>query len=301
MPIPSFQEMFLPFLQCLVDGKDHHMQEVVTYIADHFKLTDEERAEMIPSGQTSKVANRVGWARTHLKFAGLIERTEWGVHRITPAGRSVFDKPPATFDLKFLDTIPQHYEWYHAEKKSRPVQPPVEEGVETPEERIGRAYTDFRATLAGEVIARVKSSDPIFFERLVIDLLLRMGYGGSRAEAAQATKASGDGGIDGVINEDRLGLDAVYVQAKRWENSVGEPQLRDFVGALHAHRASKGVFITTSEFTASAKAYVEKVQFKISLIDGRRLADLMIDFGVGVSLAHTYEIKKIDNDYFEEN
>lgn len=277
------------------------MQDVVVYVAEYFKLTDEERAETIPSGQSSKIANRVGWARTHLKFAGLIERTQWGVHRITAAGRDVFEKPPAIFDLKFLDTIPQHYEWFHAEKKPLPVQDVASEGEDTPEERIGRGYADFRASLVGEVIARVKSSDPIFFERLVIDLLLKMGYGGSRAEAGQATKASGDGGIDGVINEDRLGLDAVYVQAKKWENSVGEPQLRDFVGALHAHRASKGVFITTSEFTTSAKAYVEKVQFKISLIDGRRLADLMIDFGVGVSLAHTYEIKKIDNDYFEEN
>lgn len=218
-------------------------------------------------------------------------------------GSALAASPPEKLNLTFLDTIPQHYEWLHQKEDGADSKRDGTGGEtvgETPEERIGSGYADFRASLASELLARVKACDPIFFEHLVIDLLLKMGYGGSRAEAGQATKASGDGGIDGVINEDRLGLDAIYVQAKKWEGSVGEPQLRDFVGALHAHHASKGVFITTSEFTFTARTYVERVQFKISLIDGRRLAELMIDFGVGVSLAQTYEIKKIDNDYFEE-
>ena len=186
-------------------------------------------------------------------------------------------------------------------KENAPASPEAKEDEDgqTPEEAIESAHASLRSQLAADVLARVKVSDPLFFERLVIDLLLKMGYGGSRAEAGRATKASGDGGIDGVIDEDRLGLDAVYLQAKRWAGSVGEPELRDFVGALHSHRANKGVFITTSEFSAAAKTYVEKVQFKISLIDGRRLAELMIDFNVGVSLAHNYEIKRIDTDYFD--
>ncbi|MDR3403162.1 MAG: restriction endonuclease [Chthoniobacter sp.] len=305
MAIPKYHEMMLPLLRFLADGNEHSQRDLAEPLCNHFGLTVEERSKELPSRQTTYVRHRLGWAGFSLRRSGLAEMPRTGTLRIAEEGKKFLATNPARLTRNDLKQFPAWVAFLAESKKSRESTPTSGETDEekdtyTPEEVMENASDVLRAQLALDLLARMRASDPIFFERLVMDLLLKMGYGGSREEAAQATKASGDGGIDGVINEDRLGLDAVYVQAKRWENSVGEPQLRDFVGALHAHRASKGVFMTTSEFTTSAKAYVDKVQFKISLIDGRRLADLMIDFGVGVSLAHTYEIKKIDSDYFEE-
>jgi restriction system protein len=304
MPIPRYDEMMLPLLRFLADGQEHAQRDLAEPMANHFSLTPDERAKELPSRQTTYLRHRLGWAGFRLRRAGLAELPRTGTLRITAEGQKFLATNPQRLTPNDLKQFPAWVAFLAATKKSRQEATPAAEAEEenyTPEEVMEDANATLRAQLAEELLTRVKQSDPTFFERLVVDLLLKMGYGGSRKEAGQATKASGDGGIDGVINEDRLGLDAVYVQAKRWENSVGEPQLRDFVGALHAHRASKGVFITSSEFTSSARAYVDKVQFKISLIDGRKLAELMIDFGVGVSLAHTYEIKKVDSDYFEES
>ncbi len=303
----------LPLLGLLNDRAEHHQRDLAPKLAAHFNLTEEEQVATLPNTPVSRFRHRLGWAGFHLRHAGLASLPRQGFLKITDEGSKFFATNPGKITRALLMQFDPWREYVQQLKEGSEgtagvTNATVKNGEEesaaedaaTPEERINRGYSDFRATLASELLARVRLCDPIFFERLVIDLLLKMGYGGSRSEAGQATKVTGDGGIDGVINEDRLGLDAVYVQAKKWETSVGEPQLRDFVGALHAHRANKGVFITTSEFTASAKTYVERIQFKISLIDGRRLAELMIDFGVGVSLAHTYEIKKIDNDYFDE-
>jgi restriction system protein len=313
MPIPTYDDMTQPLLELLGDGQEHHQRDLAPRLAAHFKLAEAELEEKLPNTAVTRFRHRLGWAGFHLRHAGLASLPRQGFLQITEEGKKFLATNPGRITRRTLMQFEPWREYLlqlktgstdgsgsQQDEERNGVDDAAVEGGATPEERINRGYADFRATLAADVLSRVKLCDPIFFERLVVDLLLKMGYGGSRAEAGQATKISGDGGIDGVINEDRLGLDAVYVQAKKWENSVGEPQLRDFVGALHAQRASKGVFITTSEFTANARTYVDRVGFKISLIDGRRLAELMIDFGVGVSLERAYEIKRIDSDYFEE-
>ena len=312
MAIPKYDDITLPLLKILSDGKDHIKNDLPPLVADHFNLTEEERSLKLPSGQSTYIKNRTGWAGFHLKKAGLVESPREATLRITDAGMKFLATNPPKITRPVLMQFEPFKTYIDQLNKDRKAA--ASEGVEaatastgssvedegTPEEVIYDSYRLLRSQLASELLQRVKQAPPAFFEQLVVDLLLKMGYGGSRADAGRATKLSGDGGIDGVIDEDRLGLDAIYVQAKRWEGSVGEPQLRDFVGALHAHRARKGVFMTTSEFSEPARKYVEKVDFKISLIDGTKLTDLMIDFGIGVSLAHTYEIKKVDSDYFAE-
>jgi restriction system protein len=301
MAVPSFQEMFLPFLQLLADGQGHRLPELAAHIANHFHLTAEDKSELIPSGQSSKLSNRVGWARTHLKNAGLIEPVQSGVYRITQAGRDVVTNPPPKLNLKFLDTIPQHYDWFHRRKVVTPTAPARLESDETPEEKLAGLVEDMRQNLAAELKQTLADIDPFRFERVVLDLLRAMGYGGSRAESGWVTKRTGDEGIDGIINEDRLGLSQVHIQAKRWKGSVGRKEIQSFVGALAGQQANKGVFITTGEFTAEARAYAKNLAQKIILIDGHRLAELMIDHGVGVTEERAYTLKKIDSDYFVES
>ncbi|MGB8355604.1 MAG: restriction endonuclease [Chthoniobacteraceae bacterium] len=316
MPIPKYDEITLPLLKIMSDGRDYSRRELPEFVGEYFKLTDEEKTAKLPSGQTTYLKNRTGWAAFHLRKAGLIDFASVAFEglsnsRITKSGLDFLKTNPP----KVTRTVLMQFEPFKAyiqqlkRLKSTGEEAPgadkhtekdLAEDETTPEETIDNSYTLLRAQLASELLQKVKAATPTFFEQLVVDLLLKMGYGGYRPEAGRATKPTGDNGIDGIIDEDRLGLDSVYVQAKRWESSVGEPQLRDFVGALHAHRARKGVFMTTSDFSDPARRYVEKVDFKISLIDGRKLTELMIDFGVGVSVVHSYEIKKVDNDYFTE-
>jgi restriction system protein len=300
MAVPAFQEMFLPFLQFLADGKEHRLSEVARHIADHFHLTDEDKSEMIPSGQSSKLSNRVGWGRTHLKFAGLIEPVQSGVYRITSAGQNVVKNPPENLNLKFLDTIPQHYEWFHTKKKETEVIVPRASEDDTPEERIESAFIELQRTLVADILAQLGRITWTRFEQVVLDVLVAMGYGGSRKEAAAVTQGGADEGIDGVINEDRLGLDVIYVQAKHWKGNVGRPEIQGFVGALAGKKATKGIFITRSAFNENAREYAAGLHEKLILIDGLRLAELMIEHGVGVDEEHTYRVKKIDSDYFEE-
>lgn len=304
MPVPSFQEMFLPFLQSLADGQERHMREIEAYIAKHFGLTDEDCAERIPSGQSSKVGNRAGWCRTHLKVAGLIETPKEmsARYKITEAGKAVVKNPPAPLNLKYLNTIPQHFQWLHVRPKVTPGPQPVslDDADATPEERIEDAFNELRETLIADLLGKLAAVDPFRFEQVVLDLLVAMGYGGSRKEAAAVTQKTGDEGIDGVINEDRLGLDVIYMQAKRWKSNVGRPEIQNFVGALAGKKAAKGVFITTSSFHENAREYAAGLHQKVILIDGRRLAELMIEHGIGVAEEHAYSVKKIDNDYFEE-
>lgn len=302
MAIPSFQEIFLPFLKLLSDGKDHQMAEVGEKMAEHFQLSQTDREEKIPSGGQFKFLNRVGWSRTHLYKAGLIDKVTWGVYRLTEEGRQVVQTPPAKLDLKFLDTIPRHKIWFHSPKAGKPV--PVSEikneELQPPNERIEEAAEQLNNALAADLREHLSKMDPFRFEQLVVDLLFKMGYGGSRKEAAQVTKRSNDEGIDGVINEDRLGLDVVYIQAKRWQNDVGRKEIQSFVGALAGQRANKGVFITTSGFNSNAKEYAKSIQQKVVLIDGTRLAELMIEHDIGVSTTSTISLKRIDTDYFAE-
>ena len=275
-------------------------------------MTDEDRAQVLPSGGTLTFASRVGLAKTHLKKAGLLTQPKRGVVHLSPTGRELLAAPPEVLNTKFLDQFESFQSFRNAGRTwsasvidTRPSAPPLDQ---TPEEGMHSANAQLRVALADESLDRVKACAPAFFEQLVVQLLIRMGYGDSREEAGRAVGRSGDGGIDGIdgidgtINEDRLGLDAIYLQAKRWEGSVGGGPVRDFKGALDAKGAQKGVFITTSTFTPAAKdAARNSRSYKIVLIDGARLADLMIEHDLGVSVAATYQLKRIDSDFFTDD
>lgn len=301
MAVPGFQEMFLPFLICLSDDEPRHNSKIIQSIVGQLEISQEDQQEMIPSRQSTKVQNRFGWARTHLNKAGLIEQVTRGIYKITEAGKRVVANPPENLNLKYLDTIPKHKEWFHA-GKSAPVDNNNDEVEDksAPEERIDIAFDEIKSSLASDLLDTMRQMDPFKFEQLVVDLLFAMGYGGSREEAAQVTQKSNDGGIDGIINEDRLGLDVIYIQAKRYQASIGRKEIQSFVGALAGKQANKGVFITTSDFKKTAIEYANKVSQKIILISGKRLADLMIEHNVGVSTVRTISLKRIDTDYFEE-
>tara|TARA_R110002049_G_scaffold285698_4_gene467036 strand:- start:185110 stop:186153 length:1044 start_codon:yes stop_codon:yes gene_type:complete len=303
MSVPDFQSMFVPFLKITADGEEHAIKQVTESIADAMQLSKEDREEMLPSGSQRRLANRVGWARTHLKHAGLIEYTARGVMKITPRGQELIGSQPSSLTLKDLDQFPEHFEWHHKKRPDKAIGgggSGDEPETQTPEERIANLTGELNAQLADDLLSQVRSMDPYKFEQLVIDLLFAMGYGGSRAEAAKVTKASNDEGIDGIISEDRLGLDMIYVQAKRWKDNVGRKEIQAFVGALAGKQASKGVFITTSSFRNTAIEYAEAVTQKVVLIDGDRLGELMIEYDIGVSRDQTFTLKKIDTDYFDE-
>jgi restriction system protein len=305
MAIPTYKDCMLPFLDQLKDGNDRTIRELGEVLAGHFALTPAERAELLPSGQTGIFVNRVGWARTYLKKAALIESPRRGVFRITQRGLSVLAEGVQSLDSKYLARFPEFQEFQRASQPQDDYTPsslPVSgtETESTPEEAIESAYQGLRQQLAQELLAKILSCSPTFFEYLVVELLVKMGYGGSRKDAGERIGQSGDGGIDGIIKEDRLGLDTIFIQAKRWQGSVGRPEIQKFVGALQGQRARKGVFITTSTYTADATSYAGQIDTKVVLIDGQKLASLMIDFDVGVSVAASYTVKRIDSDYFEE-
>jgi len=290
----------LPLLKLAADGQPHSLAEAREALGAAFKLTQAERDELLPSGNQSKFSNRVAWAKSYLQQAGLLLSPKRGHFQLTERGAAVLKAPPSRIDIKFLDQYPEFVEFRTPRiDTGHPPAPPADD-TQTPEEAFEAAHQKMNASLASDVLTRVKSASPEFFERLVVELLLKMGYGGSRADAGQAVGKSGDEGIDGIISEDRLGLDIVYLQAKKWDATVGRPEIQKFVGALHGKRARKGVFISTGAFSADAIAYVEHIDPKIVLIDGKRLAQLMIDFEVGVSTARTYNVKRVDSDYFEE-
>jgi restriction system protein len=305
MPIPDYQTVMLPLLRYLGDGREHTLNECVEAVGDEFKLTPEERLQFLPSGTSTVIGNRVGWARTYMKKAGLLESPRRGFFRITERGSQVLSTNPQRIDVKFLDQFPEFVEFRTVRADDEPVRGTATvvttpATVATPEEALEEANDRLRGGLESELLQRVMGASPAFFERLVIDLLVRMGYGGSFRDAGQAIGRSGDGGIDGIIKEDRLGLDVIYVQAKRWESSVGRPEIQKFAGALQGHRARKGVFITTSSFSKDAYEYVERIDSKIVLIDGATLSRFMVDSGVGVSLVISYDVKRVDSDYFAE-
>lgn len=307
MSIPDYQALMLPLLRLASDGAEHAMRDVVEALAEELKLTEEERRELLPSGQQARFANRVHWARSYLKQAGLLDSPRRGYMMISQRGREVLSESPAELNVDFLMRFPEFQEFRSksgtqsgANSGSTGSGGSVGATDETPEESVEAAYQDIRSELAKELLEQVKNSSPPFFEQLVVDLLVKMGYGGTRSDAGQAIGKSGDGGIDGIIKEDRLGLDIVYIQAKRWEGTVGRPEIQKFAGALQGQRARKGVFITTSAFTRDAEDYASRLDSKIILIDGVRLADFMMDFDVGVTPFAVYELKRIDADYFVE-
>src|SRR6266436_3083871 len=301
MPIPKYDEMMLPVLRILGDGGEHLQRELADQIADHFKLTPQERAERLPKVKATYLRHRLGWAGFSLRRAGLAESPRTGTLQITDEGRTLLASNPSQLRASDLKRFPA-YAAFVERMKSEPEIPEtkIESAHETPEERIEAAFSDLNQTLVGELLTRLSTVDPFRFERIVLDLLVAMGYGGSFKEAAAVTQKTGDEGIDGVINEDRLGLDVIYVQAKRWKSSIGRPEIQNFVGALAGKKAAKGIFITTSEFHDNATEYVAGLHNKIILLGGRRLAELMIEHGIGVEEEHAYSVKKIDSDYFEE-
>ncbi len=299
--IPDYQTLMLPFLEAISDGKEYKLNDIVEKLAFKFNLTAKERAELLPSGQTFLFGNRVGWARTYLKKSGIIESPKRGTVAITKRGKDVLADKPRNIDVKFLKRFPEFLDFQSLKKEDEThSHGRVEKNEETPEELIESGYLRIRKSLEQEILSKLKIVHPAFFEKIVVELLVKMGYGGSIAEAGKATKYSNDEGIDGIIKEDKLGLDVIYIQAKRWEGVVGRPELHKFVGALAGQGAKKGIFITTSSFTKDAEQYIPKNDTKIVLIDGEQLAQYMIDYNLGVSVQNTYEIKKIDFDYFEE-
>lgn len=298
MPIPDFQSILLPLLAFASDREKHSIQESVEYLSRHFNLTDNERKELLPSGKQSIFANRVGWSRTHLKKAGLLEYPTRSFFQITDRGLEFLKTNPERIKISLLKQYPEYLEFIGATSKSLgELQTSDEE--KTPEENLEYSYQEIKNNLVVEILDKIKSCSPEFFEKLVVELLVKMGYGGSMKEAGKAIGKTGDEGIDGIIKEDRLGLDTIYIQAKRWDNVVGRPELQKFVGALAGQGARKGIFITTSRFTEQAKSYSPKNDIKLVLIDGEELAQYMIEFDLGVSIVSEYKIKKIDLDYFE--
>jgi restriction system protein len=301
MPIPDFQRIMLPLLEMFRDGEAKSTTEMYAELADHFRLTELERTERLPSGNQTRFQNRVGWARTHLKKAGLLERIGSGLYKISQRGKEVLASAPPKIDVHLLDQFEEHLEFRKARKPKIETQElEAEHADQTPKEILERAYETLRGSLGEEILEKVRQAPPIFFEQLVVELLLKMGYGGSRQDAGSAIGRAGDGGIDGIIKEDKLGLDVIYIQAKRWASTVGRPEIQAFVGSLEGHRANKGVFITTSHFSPDAKDYVIRIGKKIVLIDGEQLSDMMIDHDVGVTTEDSYVVKRIDSDYFSE-
>ncbi len=303
MAIPDFQSLMLPLLELLDDEREHSMKDITVQLAQKFGLTDNQLAEMLPSRKQSIFYNRVTWAKAHLKMAALVENTKRGYFKITSNGRNILFSKPTAINLKFLRQLPEYIEAVEGWKSIDSGEAEVAEmeivPTKTPEEIFESEYLNIRKALAQDLLSKVKSCTPAFFEKLVVDLLVRMGYGGSLGDAGKAIGRSGDEGIDGIIKEDKLGLDVIYIQAKRWEGGVGRPEIQKFVGALAGQGAKKGIFITTSRYTPDASSYAPKNETKIVLIDGEQLAQLMIDYNLGVNVEIAYEIKKVDSDYFE--
>ncbi|MES2709125.1 MAG: restriction endonuclease [Verrucomicrobiota bacterium] len=303
MPIPDFQACMLPLLRAAADGNEILLRDAVDRLALEFHLSREERDELLPSGRQAVFVNRVGWARTFLKKAGLLSAPRRGYFQITSRGRKTLGENPAQISVKYLERFPEYLEFKNASREKPEnggLALPESSSNQTPLEALEAAYEGLRAELAAEILSAVRVSDPSRFENIVVELLVKMGYGGSLKDAGRAIGRSGDEGIDGIIKEDHLGLDNIYIQAKRWEGTVSRPEIQKFAGALQGQRARKGIFITTSGFTKEARDFVSRIDSKIVLIDGAELATLMIDFGVGVTPVATYQLRKIDSDYFTE-
>lgn len=307
MPIPEFQSYMLPMLQLASDGQEHSLEDAREALAKQFNLSLEERSELLPSGRQRRFDNRVAWAKVYLERARLVTSPRRAHFLITERGRQVLAEKPKRIDIGFLDRFEEFREFRSAAPRNDATSgsetriPVGTEGqAATPEELLEQAHKTIEADLISEILARVKGGSPQFFERLVVDLLVKMGYGGNRVEAGKAVGGAGDEGIDGIINEDRLGLDTIYIQAKRWEGTVGRPEIQKFVGALHGKRARKGVFLTTGTFSADAKDYVSRIDPAVVLIDGRELARYMLDLDLGVTTKDTYHVKRLDSDFFAD-
>lgn len=302
--IPDFQTLMLPFLKIVQDGKEYSTKDLIAILATEFELTKEDLNQNIPSGRQKTFHNRIYWTKAHLKMAGLIEDVRRGYFRITAEGENILKQNLEKINLKILKQIPAYQEWTNNSKdetnRGNMNDENSQSDLETPEEIIERNFLRIRKNLALELLSKVKEINPSSFEHLVLDLLVKMGYGGAIKDAGKVVGRSGDEGIDVIIKEDKLGLGIIYIQAKKWDGVVGRPEIQKFVGALAGQGAKKGVFITTSRFTKEAINYQPKNETKIVLIDGEQLAEYMIDYDLAVSPVSKLIIKRIDNDYFDE-
>jgi len=304
--IPDYQAYMLPLLELAADGEEHYIRDAYRDIIERFNFSDEQVRQLLPSGTQSVIHNRIGWAKTYLTKAGLLESTRRAHFRITDRGREVLAKSPNLITKEFLEQYEEFVEFksisrIRRDKTGEDTQPGVElVGDATPQEQLDAAFQAIRGSLAQDILDAIKGCSPAFFERLVVDVLIKMGYGGTLEDPGTIVGGSGDEGIDGLIKEDPLGLDYIYIQAKQWSHTVGRPELQKFAGALQMKRARKGVFITTSEFSREARDFVKMIDSRIILIDGDDLANLMIDYNVGISVVSSYDIKRLDIDYFEE-
>ena len=303
--IPDFQTVMLPLLKLLSDGKEWKLRDVVIAIANEFELTEDERAELLPSGSQSIIDSRVGWARTYLKKANLIDYVSRGVMKINTNGLAVLNSDIERISIKFLKTLPAFQEWrmtYLNRESGDDTDDEIDDtdSERTPQELLEYSYQKLNNELASELLEKVKNCTPAFFEKLVVQLLIAMGYGGSKKEAGSILGKSHDGGIDGIIKEDKLGLDTIYIQAKRYDKTVPIAHIRDFAGSLLGKQARKGVFISTGEYPSTATEYVRNIDRKIALIDGKQLARFMIEHNIGVTPVERYETKELNTDYFEE-
>lgn len=304
MTVPDFQSIMLPLMQLASDGNEHSFRESVEYLAKFFKLSEDDRKELLPSGQMRLFDNRVGWTKTHLLKAGLLESPRRSIFQITTRGKEVLSHKPLQSNSKFLKQFSEYQTFRGANNTTDisdlPSQDNLIEQI-SPEEALDAVYQKLKLALAQDLLTLVKDCTPEFFERLVVRLLVKMGYGGSIQDAGKAIGRSGDEGIDGIIKEDKLGLDAIYIQAKKWEGTVGRPEIQKFVGALAGQGAKKGVFITTSNFSREAHEYAKNMRdTKVVLLDGEQLTQFMIDYNLGVSVISQYEVKKIDSDFFAD-
>jgi restriction system protein len=305
MAVPTYDQLMLPLLRLAGAKLASDLPTAERRLAAEFALSEEDRQVMLPSGQQTALRNRTGWASFYLMKAGLLARPKRGYFEITSRGVDVLDSQPPSIDKAFLSKFPEFREFISGAGGSGTVSSGKQsqgdaDASATPDEALQGAYQQLRGELASELLARLLQVSPEFFEQAVVELLVAMGYGGSRRDAGERLGKSGDGGIDGIIKEDRLGLDVIYVQAKRWQGTVGRPEIQKFVGALHGQRARKGVFMTTSAFSPDARDYVSSIDVKVVLLDGVQIANLMIDAGVGVTPVATYVVKRLDSDYFEE-
>ena len=305
MPIPKYDEMYRAFLDCLADGQIHRSKEVKDAVVRVFSVSEKERAELLPSGRQPLFDNRIGWTRTYLKKAGLVESPSRGVYVITQAGRQVLNENPPEIDNRYLQRFESFREFISPNNDETAVPAPAAKvSSKTPQDTLDEAFQQINATLADDLLSEVMKQPPAFFEHLVVKLLTKMGYGGSVENAGTVIGQTGDEGIDGIIREDKLGFSLIYIQAKRWDcdKTVGRPDIQKFVGALAGQGASKGLFITTAKFTKEARQYAEKQHTtKVVLVDGTTLAKLMIEYNLGVSTEATYEIKRMDSDFFAED
>ena len=304
MAIPDYQSLMNPVLSLMADNKTRSVRDVIEALAVLFNWTAEDLDERIPSGVQSVAQSRVGWAVTYLKKAGLIESPKRSQNRITPEGSRVASLPDVKVNNRYLRQYPSFVEFQggKSQNSSNQITTPIEQNHSelSPEEQLDSAALSLQQSLADDLLDKLKTVSPAFFERIVVDLLVSMGYGGSVKDAGKTIGKSGDGGVDGIIKEDKLGLDTIYIQAKRWDGTVGRPEVQKFAGALQGFRARKGVFITTSSYSNDARDFVKNIDSKIVLIDGAELSRLMIEYGVGVGVQRVVKVMRLDGDYFEE-